>query len=836
MNQTQDILTKEEAVKRSKAIKNVHYNLQLFLKKKSKKYSGKTEIQFAYQKSKDPLRIDFIGSIKNLQINNKKSDFQKNNFFILLPSKNLKEGKNTVHIEYENEYNHTGDGLHQFFDPEDQTEYLYSNFEPYDAHRMFPCFDQPDLKATYSLSVESPKEWKVISNSPQDKVLENKTKTTVFKKTKPFSTYLFFVAAGNYYEFQSKHKSIDMKVFCRQSMKKYIRYKEIFLVTKQGLDFYSKFFGYRYPFEKYDQIFVPEFNSGAMENPGAITFSESLVTRYKPTYTERTTLADVILHEMVHMWFGDLVTMKWWDDLWLNESFADFFSYFGLVEATEFKDAWQNFYSRKFWAYYQDQLITTHPIATDASDTDIAFSNFDGISYAKGAATLKQLMFYLGENTFKRGLQKYFKKYQWKNTELKDFLGCMTEAAGIDLQEWTKLWIETTGVNSIEPLFEFGEDGKLKSLSIKQNPSTGNNLLRPHKTQIGLFSEKNGKCENEKTINIFYKNSLTRVDEAIGLKPELIFLNYNDHDYVKDILDENSISYSLKNLGKINDNLTRQMILGSLWQLVRDSKLDPEKYLNLILNHSPQEENLLILETLVSRALQLIGYYVNDSKYYSYCERLYQLGWENIKKAPKENKDAWFSLIVSTSTGVNDQTKLYSLLEGKIKIENFEFNQEQRWDSIIRLSACGFNEIEKIIEKELKRDPSDKGRKSAFEAEVANIKNKDKNWKLFVAGKGHSLDYLRTGMGAFFWRRQKEDLRKYIDLFFENIEKVFEKQERVYSKAFYRSLFPSIYIEEQILEKGGKLLGKTIPPLLRKSVLESLDELKRTMKIRQTFP
>ncbi len=839
--QKQDVLSKETAVKRASIISGVHYNLELAFQKNSKTYKGKSEAIFSFKKGGSELRLDFIGNVKSLKVNGVTvKEYTKDDYYILIPEKFLEEGQNSIQIEYENEYSHSGDGLHQFIDPVDGKEYIYSNFEPYDAHRMFPCFDQPDLKATYSLTTTTPAEWIVISNTSEQRIVDkNDTKTRYFKKTQLFSTYLFHISIGHYHGFHTQHNGMDLRIFCRQSMKQYVREKEIFLLTRQGLDFYSKFFDFPYPFEKYDQIFLPEFNSGAMENVAAITFSEHYLVRHEPTRSERSRLANTLLHEMVHMWFGDLVTMKWWDDLWLNESFADFLSYFGLVRATEFVDAWQLLYARKAWAYYQDQLVTTHPIATEAGDTDIAFSNFDGISYAKGGATLKQLMFFLGEEIFKKGLEIYFKKYQWKNAELKDFLQCMTDASGIDLDDWSKIWLQTTGVNSIEPVYEVDGTGKIKSFLIKQNPSTGNDVFRPHKTQIAFFHDVSDVCEKQKEINILYDGPLTEVDGVVGeKKPDMIYINYNDHDYVKDIFDKNSISYAVNNLEKIKDNLTRQMVIGSLWQMVRDAKLNPEEYLKLILNKAPKEKTLIILERMLLAVGPVLVYYLNDQKYEKYSEEFYKLGWENIQRedVPKENKNAWFSLIVGTAGGVKSQDSLLDLLSGKMQIKNFDFNQEQRWDIITRLAVCGYTKIDELIKSEKERDPSDIGLKSAFEADVAKLENKEKSWNLFIGGEGHSLDYLRAGMPSFFTRKQRDKLRKYADLFFEKIENLFETKERVYCKDFFNSLFPAVFVEKEMVEKGETLLKKKdLHQLLRKELLEALDETKRSLKIRETF-
>ncbi len=829
----EDILTRKFAEKRTSAISDVSYKIQVSLKKNSKAYSGKCELNFILKNIKDDLKIDFIGNVKILRVNNKKSDFKQEGFALIINKSQLKKGENKIEVEYENEYDKTGTGFHHFTDPEDKREYIYTQFEPYDAHRLFPCFDQPDIKATYKLTVTAPKEWTLISNTLEEKV-ENKNdfKTTFFKQTPRFSTYLFHLSVGEFHSVQNKSGKIPLRLFCRQSMKKYLRDKDMFTFTKQGLEFYQKFFDFPYPFEKYDQIFVPEFNHGAMENVGAVTFTERFLFRYEPRRTERSTLADVVLHEMVHMWFGDLVTMKWWDDLWLNESFADFLSYLGLVQATEFKEGWQSFYARKAWAYVEDQWVTTHPIAADAPDTDVAFSNFDGISYSKGAAVLKQLMFFIGEEAFKKGLSIYFKKYQWSNTSLKDFLGCMEKSSGKSLDNWAKMWLETTGVNTIEYMIRT-EGNRVESLGIVQNPSLKNNLLREHRCQIAFL--KDGRVQKE--LSVEYKGVLTEVDPKTE-KPDIVLLNYNDHDYVKERLNEGSVNYALKNIQKIQDDLSRQMVYGSLWQSVRDAFLDPKKYLQLVIEKAPEEKNLFILESLFNRASGILGSYLKDEDYFTYCEKIYSFALENIQKnMDRELKDVWFNLLSSCIGGCKNPERVVELLENKLKIKDFPFNQEQRWASINRLAVFGHPKTDLLIENELKKDSSDKGQKEAFAAKVAKAEKKKEHWNLFVKGEGYSLDYLRTGMSRFFSRKQKEGLRKFSDSFFKEILEIFEKKNRKYAEDFFDNLFPSVYVEEGFLKKCKAFLGKNkkLPLLLKESMLESIDELERSLKIIEKY-
>lgn len=814
----QDVLTRDFAQKRSKQISDIHYDVKLSFKPKTEKYNGICKIKFS-SKSEN-IVLDFIGDVKKVLVNGKELKYKKTKYSLEI--KAIK-GNNIVEIHYENEYDHTGSGLHQFIDPEDGNEYIYSNFEPYSAHRMFPCFDQPDLKATYKLTVEAPKNWVVISNTYEENHEEiNDNKITIFKKTPKFSTYLFHLSAGPYKCFYSDYKDMRLRIFCRQAFVKWMRSDEIFEITKQGLEFYSKYFNYPYPYEKYDQIFVPEFNHGAMENVGAVTFTEGLIYRHTPTWTERSRLANVILHEMVHMWFGNLVTMKWWDDLWLNESFADFLSYIGMINATKFKDGWEIFYARKAWAYYQDQLITTHPIRADATDTNIAFANFDGISYAKGAAVLKQLMFYIGEESFRKGIQKYFKKFEWSNTELNDFRLCLEEVYGQSLDKWFHIWFDTTGVNKIET--------KISSNIITLKQTSENKILRPHKIKIALI---NG---NVQVLDVNIEDEYTEV--KITSEPKLILPNYEDYGYMKVLLDKKSIDYSLNNMNNIEDNLTRQMVYGSLWQMVRDADFDPKKYLDLILKNSPEEKTLLLLERMFLKVSAILTYYIDDENYYKYCEKFYNLGWEHMEKnIPKENKNAWFSLILSVSQGSSSIKRLVDMIKGDYKIKDFEFNQDYRWDILSCLAARGYKEINKLLKEEMKKDPSDKGIKSASRVESSKIENKEKFWKMFLEGK-ESLDYIRSAMSGFYWRIQKEKLKPYIDKFFDSIIKIFQEKDRYYSSDFFEILYPHIIVEKEVKEKTENFLKNNpkVPLLLKKNMLESIDEMERALKILEKFP
>ncbi|MFQ5381701.1 MAG: M1 family aminopeptidase, partial [Dehalococcoidia bacterium] len=422
-----DVLTRDEAEARAARVSNCSYEIDLDLTEGASSYRGDVTVAFDFTGTGD-IFLDFRGrSIDLLEVNGTKVRPDWDGVRLQLPASTL-SSHNSVHVRYENDYDHQGDGFHQFRDPEDGAEYLYTNFEPYHSHRLFPQFDQPDIKARYSLTVTAPGGWEVVANAPSETVRDEPDgrRCHVFARTEAFSTYLFAIVAGPYHVFRNQAGEIPLGLFCRKSLVPYFDHEEIFMVTKQGLAFFAEFFGQPYPFGKYDQCFVPEFNAGAMENVGCVTFNEMMVHREPPTENQRRRRAEVILHEMAHMWFGDLVTMRWWNDLWLNESFATYMAYLSMDRATRFDTGWLDFNaSEKAWGYRQDELVTTHPIAGEVADTDQTFLNFDGITYAKGASVIKQLVASIGIDGFREGMRHYFREHAWSNTTLRQFLAAL---------------------------------------------------------------------------------------------------------------------------------------------------------------------------------------------------------------------------------------------------------------------------------------------------------------------------------------------------------------------------------------------------------------------------
>ena len=450
----------------------------------------------------------------------------------------------------------------------------------------------------------APSEWTLTANA-REAAAETQADGRIrrrYEETPPFSTYLFALIAGPYHVATAEHAGIPLGLLCRRSMAQYLDTDELFAITRQGLDFFGEFFDYAYAFGKYDQIFVPEFNHGAMENVGAVTFNESMVYRDPPTENQRRRRAEVILHEMAHMWFGNLVTMRWWNDLWLNESFATYMSFLAMEGATRFQSGWQDFNNGiKNWAYRQDQLITTHPIAGTVRDTDETFLNFDGITYGKGASVLKQLVATIGIDGFREGMRHYFRTYDYGNASLHDFLGALEEGSGRELGEWSELWLETSSLNTIRA--EWESDGeRVTRLELSQTAPADYPTIRPHTLETGLLTD-DGTTTAVEAVPAVLEGERAEIEAARGLsRPALVYPNFNDHAYAKIALDDESIAWARENIERVGDDLLRQQLWSTLWSMVRDQQLKSTDFLAIVREKIGLERNIELVDSVLGHA------------------------------------------------------------------------------------------------------------------------------------------------------------------------------------------------------------------------------------------
>ena len=555
-------LTRDEASTRSTLVKTHSYRIDLDLTTSAETFIAKTTVKFSGLKPGASTFIDAVGKrVLSAKLNGVAFEVKDyDGETIHLPAL---AAENELFLEIEANYSNTGEGLHRFVDPADNEVYLYTQFETGDARQMYACFDQPDQKATFTISAITPKHWEVISNYDIDSVTDvgSDSKLTQFKESQIISTYVTAIVAGAYQYVKDEYvgeKTIPLGIYARKSFFKHVDADNIFKVTKQGFAYFEKTFGLAYPFGKYDQLAVAEYNWGAMENVGCVTFHEDvLIFRSKVTESKHLGRASTILHEMAHMWFGDLVTMAWWEDLWLNESFAEWASYMATSEATQYTNAWTEFNAlRKNWAYRQDQLSTTHPIATEMKDLEDVKTNFDGISYAKGASVLQQLVEHVGRENFIKGLRIYFTKHAFKNTTLNDLMVELEATSGRDLKPWAATWLQTAGVNTLRPEIEI-ESGVYKTLAIKQEAPTmpvGSKELRPHRLRVALFDIAGDSLVKRKSVALDVAGAMTEVVELKGEKQaDLVLINDGDLSYAKLRFDDRSIATLKSHLGGLKE-------------------------------------------------------------------------------------------------------------------------------------------------------------------------------------------------------------------------------------------------------------------------------------------
>ena len=602
---------------------------------------------------------------------------------------------NELRVVAECAYSRSGEGLHRFTDPADGGVYMYSDLETFDAHRIYACFDQPDLKATYELTVTAPDGWQVVSNMAANErgPAGEAAARWHFPPTPVMSTYITAVAAGPYHLVRDSYEDIPLGIYCRQSLAEYLDPEEIFEVTKQGFGFYHAAFGVRYPFGKYDQLFVPEFKEGAMENAGCVTFLESYIFRSRVTDFARESRAETILHEMAHMWFGDLVTMRWWDDLWLNESFATWAGTLAEAEATRWTSAWTTFAQLyKAWAYRQDQLPSTHPIAADIPDIHAVEVNFDGITYAKGASVLKQLVAYVGRDNFLAAVRRYFAAHAWGNATLADLLAALEETSGRDLRQWSREWLETAGVNTLRPDYETDADGRFTSFAVRQEAVPEYPVLRSHRIAIGLYDRGPEGLVRRRRVETDITGALTEIPELAGdQRPDLVLVNDDDLTYAKIRLDDHSLGTLIQAISEFRDPLPAALAWSAAWDMCRDAEMAARDYVRLVLLGVGSVTDISVTQTLLRQAAQAVRRFADPSWEPAGLELMADALHELlIAAAPGSDKQlAYVQALTGVAISDRHLTLLASLLDGTAMFEGLAVDTDLRWMLLHRLVSRG---------------------------------------------------------------------------------------------------------------------------------------------------
>jgi len=688
-------------------------------------------------------------------------------------------------------YSRTGEGLHRSVDPADKETYLYTQFEVPDARRVFTTFEQPDLKAPFTFTVSAPARWVVISNAPTPEPTpyqgENGEELArwEFPATERMSTYITAVVAGPYHvvtdSYDGPHGSYPMSLLCRPSLKDALDVDDLFEVTKQGFELFEQAFGTPYPFHKYDQAFVPEYNMGAMENAGCVTLRDEYLFRSRTTHAEMESRANTVLHELAHMWFGDLVTMTWWDDLWLNESFAEWASHWAqAVATTKYAGAWTTFCNaRKNWAYRQDQLPSTHPIAADMVDFHAVEVNFDGITYAKGASTLRQLVAFVGEDTFITALKEYFSDHAFGNTELTDLLKPLEKASGRDLDDWTERWLRTAGVNTLRADFAVDAEGAFTSFAIEQTAAENFPVLRPHRLAVGLYRRTDEGLVRTERFEVDIDGPRTELAELVGAtQPDLVLLNDDDLTYAKIRLDERSRTTLVESIDQLTESLPRALAWGAAWDMTRDAEMPASQYVGIVLRGIKAETDLTGVRSLLAQATSAINLYAAPDNRPVLRAQFEEALAELLANA-EPGSDHQLAFARAYSSGVFSDAgadRLAAWLDDRDLPSGLVVDTDLRWTLIVALARLGRIDADDI-EDELTRDTTITGQERAAQARAARptAEAKEDAWRIAVeSGDTPNETQFRTILG-FQQQGQEELLRPYVERYLSAAKDVYTR-------------------------------------------------------------
>ena len=731
--------------------------------------------------------------------------------------------ENVLVVKADCAYSHTGEGLHRFVDPADGRVYLYSQFEVPDARRVYTTFEQPDLKSVFTFTVTAPEHWKVVSNSPTPTPEPVGAGKAVwrFAPTQRMSTYITAVVAGEYHEvqdvYEGAHGTIPLGHYCRQSLAEVMDVENLVDVTKKSFAFFEEKFGFPYPFGKYDQLYVPEYNMGAMENAGCVTFRDEYLPRSRQPrsfYEQRTS---TIIHEMAHMWFGNLVTMQWWDDLWLNESFAEWSSYWCEAEATEFTEAWTGFANaRKLTGYRADQLPSTHPVAADNVDLHAVEVNFDMITYAKGASVLKQLVAWVGLEPFLAGLRQYFADHQFSNATFDDLLSALEQASGRELKSWAAEWLQTAGVNTLRPEFTLAEDGTYASFSVLQSAIDEQPTLRRHRLGIGLYDlGEQGKLVRREYLEVDVAGAETPLAELIGkVQPDLLLLNDADHAYAKIRLDERSRATALAHLADMEDSLARALVWGAVWDMTRDAEMPARDYVRLVLANIGSETDAWGLSRVPAYAALAVAQY-SAPEHRAALKAEWEQGLRALALAADPGSDHQLTFVRQYAAAAHSDAALAEvagLLDGSVSFEGLEVDQDLRWSLVIALAAAGrFTDVE--IDAELARDTTISGKESAAAARVAQPTPEAKaaGWTAIMDPKTPNATS-REMVLSIFRSGQDEVVEPYVDTYFEAASTLVEVLGFHKASIVLEYGFPKSVGSSSLVEKADAWLATTDAP------------------------
>ena len=836
-------LTRIEAQERAALVSTKSYEIELDLTTGDEVFRSTTRVLFSATPGASTFIDALTRTVHSVTLNGTEIEHGDN---VRIPLPGL-AAENELVVVADFEYTNTGEGLHRFVDPVDGEVYLYSQFEVPDSRRVFAVFEQPDLKATFQFTVTAPARWEVVSNSPTPEPVPVSTSSTTeaatwsFAPTPILSSYVTALVAGPYAVVRSELTSSDGRViplgiFSRKSLSEFLDADYIFEKTREGFAFYEKHFAYPYPFEKYDQLFVPEFNAGAMENAGAITFTETYVFRSKVTDAIKERRVVTILHELAHMWFGDLVTMKWWNDLWLNESFAEWASTLATAEATEWHEAWTTFNAmEKTWAYRQDQLPSTHPVVATINDLEDVQVNFDGITYAKGGSVLKQLVAWVGLEEFMAGVAAYFQKHQYGNTELSDLLAELEKTSGRELTSWSKLWLETAGVNTLRPVFETDDAGTITSFAVLQEADPEYPTIRPHRLAIGLYNLHSGKLMRDHRVEIDVDGVRTEVPELVGqAKPDLVLVNDEDLAYAKIRLDEHSLAVAMEHLEDIDNPLARSIVWGAAWDATRDAEASPSDYVQLVLNNIAAETESTTVRTTLTQLLTVARFYVDPAKRDATIAEVGDALWALAQDADAASDTQFqfvkfFANIASTPAHV---ATLTGLLDGSITLDGLEIDTDLRWELLEGLALNGATDAV-VIDAALEKDNTSNGQQAAARAHATlpTAEAKRAAFDSLVSKDDLPNVIVRNVTVGYQHTNDPSSLSGLIEPYFAMLNDIWTSRSYKIAEYVVLGLSPAPLASQELVDATNAWLAANPDvPALRRLVVENLAGVERALK------
>ncbi len=841
----QPALSRDEAVERAALLAVATYDIDLDLTTSDTTFASTTTIAFTCREPGASTWVDLVApSVLSAALNGEPLDVsgytgQR------LPLPGL-AAENTLVVVAECAYSRTGEGLHRLVDPVDDEVYLYSQFEMADAQRVYACFDQPDLKAIFTLHVTAPEHWQVVSNTatPISSPVRAGVARWDFAPTETMSTYITALVAGPYHvvrdEYIGPHGTYPLGVFCRSSMAPYLDADRVLEETMQGFAFFEEAFGHPYPFGKYDQLFVPEYNAGAMENAGCVTIMEDYIFRSRVTDVAYESRANTILHELAHMWFGDLVTMRWWDDLWLNESFAEWASYHAMVRATRYTRAWTSFGNqRKTWAYRQDQLPSTHPIATDAGDLQTVKLNFDGITYAKGASALRQLVAWVGEDEFFAGLRAYFQKHKWGNTELRDLLVELEATSGRDLSAWTREWLQTAGVNLLRPDVVYADADTYGTVTIVQEPPRMppglDPVLRSHRIRVGLYDLVDDRLKRTEQIELDIVGARTELPQLAGRRAsDLMLINDDDLTFAKIRLGGRSSATAIAHLGDLDRPMPRALVWGAAWDMTRDAEWSAGDYLQLALSGLPAESDIGVVQKVLLQVRTAIELYAAPEHREDYTSRLAAGVHAALLSADpgSDHQLAYARALISVARTPEHVALVAGLLDGSQSVEGLVIDTDLRWSLLGRLVATG-RAGDPEIDAELARDDTATGRRSAAAVRAATPRDetKEQTWTAAITDEALPNAMLEATLSGFGIPDQRDLYRPFRDRYFQVIRDVWDTRSAEMAGMLATALYPGLLVEAETVRRTHEFLAvEDLPAGLRRIVTEGLDGVERSLR------